>query len=49
VGAGGEEFLTVADIARILKLNRQTVRNYIFSTVSGVCPATGGLQRRCAD
>jgi excisionase family DNA binding protein len=29
VGAGGEEFLTVADIARILKLNQQTLRNWI--------------------
>ena len=29
MGAGGEEFLTVADIARILKLNQQTVRNWI--------------------
>jgi excisionase family DNA binding protein len=29
VSVGGEEFLTVADIARILKLNQQTVRNWI--------------------
>ena len=29
MAAGGEEFLTVADIARILKLNQQTVRNWI--------------------
>ena len=29
MGAGGDEFLTVADIARILKLNQQTVRNWI--------------------
>jgi len=29
VGAGGDEFLTVAEIARILKLNQQTVRNWI--------------------
>jgi excisionase family DNA binding protein len=27
--ANGEEFMTVADIARILKLNQQTVRNWI--------------------
>jgi excisionase family DNA binding protein len=27
--ADGEEFMTVADIARILKLNQQTVRNWI--------------------
>ena len=29
MSAGSEEFLTVADIARILKLNQQTVRNWI--------------------
>ena len=29
MSAGGDEFLTVADIARILKLNQQTVRNWI--------------------
>ena len=29
MGAGGGEFLTVADIARILKLNQQTVRTWI--------------------
>ena len=29
MNSGGDEFLTVADIARILKLNQQTVRNWI--------------------
>jgi excisionase family DNA binding protein len=29
VSAGGDEFLTVAEIAQILKLNQQTVRNWI--------------------
>jgi excisionase family DNA binding protein len=29
MNADGDEFLTVADIARILKLNQQTVRNWI--------------------
>jgi excisionase family DNA binding protein len=29
VSAGGDDFLTVAEIARILKLNQQTVRNWI--------------------
>ena len=29
MSAGGEEFLTVADVARILRLNQQTVRNWI--------------------
>jgi transposase-like protein len=33
-----DEFLTVADVARILKLNPQTVRNWIFSTASDVAP-----------
>ena len=28
-GVVDDEFLTVADIARILKLNQQTVRNWI--------------------
>jgi hypothetical protein len=38
-----ETYLTVAEIAEILKLNQQTVRNVLFSTVFGVCPATAGL------
>ena len=29
MSAGGDEFLTVAEIAQILKLNQQTVRNWI--------------------
>jgi hypothetical protein len=44
-----EEFLTVAEVAARLRLNDQTVRNMIFSTVFGVCPATAWPQRRCAD
>jgi Fic family protein len=44
-----EEFLTVAEVSAYLKLNAQTVRNTIFSTVFGVCPATVRPQRRCAD
>lgn len=43
------DFLTVAEVAAILKLNQQTVQNRIFSIVFGVCPATAGLQRRCPD
>jgi hypothetical protein len=31
-----DEFLTVAEIAAQLKVNQQTVRNWIFSTASGV-------------
>jgi hypothetical protein len=34
----GDEFLTVAEIAGILKLNPQTVRNWIFSTVADGSP-----------
>jgi hypothetical protein len=44
-----DEFMTVAEVAAILKLNQQTIRNMIFSTVFGVCPATAAPQRRCAD
>jgi hypothetical protein len=44
-----DEFLTANEIAAQLKLNKQTVYNWIFSTVFGVCPATAGPQRRCAD
>jgi excisionase family DNA binding protein len=29
MNASGDDFLTVADIARVLKLNQQTVRNWI--------------------
>ena len=42
-----ESFLTVADVPRILKVNQQTVRNWIFSTVFGVSPWTAGLERWC--
>ena len=31
-----EEFLTVAEVAAHLRLNEQTVRNWIFSTGSDV-------------
>jgi excisionase family DNA binding protein len=40
--ADGEEFMTVADIARILKLNQQTVRNWIDQ---GSLPALHGCCR----
>jgi hypothetical protein len=33
-----DEFLTVAEVAEILKLNQQTVRNWIFSTAFDVVP-----------
>jgi hypothetical protein len=38
-----DEFLTVAEVAAILKLNQQTVRNTIFRTVFSVCPLAIGL------
>jgi excisionase family DNA binding protein len=34
--SSGDEFLTVADVARILRLNQQTVRNWIDA---GALPA----------
>lgn len=36
-----DEFLTVAEIAALLKLNQQTVRNWIFSSPSVVSPWRG--------
>jgi hypothetical protein len=33
-----DELLTVAEVAEILKLNQQTVRNWIFSTGPDVSP-----------
>jgi excisionase family DNA binding protein len=36
VSTGDEKFLTVADVARILRLNQQTVRNWIDA---GTLPA----------
>jgi hypothetical protein len=44
-----DDFLTVAEIASTLKVNQQTVRNWIFSTGFGACPALVGLRGRCAD
>jgi hypothetical protein len=34
--ASGDELMTVAEIAAVLKLNQQTIRNWIFSTAFGV-------------
>lgn len=36
--AASDDFLTVAEVARILKLNQQPVRNWIFSTACDVVP-----------
>jgi len=44
-----DELLTVAEVAELLKLNQQTIRNWIFSTAFGVLPATARPRRRCAD
>jgi hypothetical protein len=41
--AATDEFLTVAEVAETLKLNQQTIRNWIFSTVFSVCPFTARL------
>jgi len=38
-----DEFLTVAEVAELLKLNPQTVRNWIFRPLAGVCLFTGRL------
>ncbi len=32
MSASGDEFLTVAEIAALVKINPMTVRNWIFST-----------------
>ena len=34
--AESDELLTVAEIAASLKMNQQTIRNWIFSTGSGI-------------
>ncbi len=38
-----ESFLTVAEVAKLLKINQQTIRNWIFSTVCGARPCSFGL------
>jgi Fic family protein len=40
-----EEYLTVAEIAQLLKINQQTVRNTVFRPGVGVFPDAVGLQR----
>jgi hypothetical protein len=40
-----DEFLTVNEIAEHLRLNQQTVRNWIFSPGVGVLPGAAGLRR----
>jgi hypothetical protein len=40
-----DEYLTVQEIAEHLKLNQQTLRNWIFSPGVGVFPDAVGLQR----
>jgi hypothetical protein len=41
-----ETYLTVAEIAELLKLNPQTIRNWIFSPGVCVFPDAVGLRRR---
>jgi hypothetical protein len=40
-----DEYLTVKEIAEHLKLNQQTLRNWIFRPGVGVFPDAVGLQR----
>jgi hypothetical protein len=40
-----DEYLTVAEIADLLKVNQQSVRNWIFSPGVGVLPGAAGLRR----
>jgi len=40
-----DSFLTVAEIAELLKINPQTIRNWIFRPGVGVFPDAVGLQR----
>jgi hypothetical protein len=42
VTSTGDEFLTVAEIAGILKLNQQTVRNWIEAEPCRHSTSTGG-------
>jgi len=44
-----DEFLTVAEVAELLKLNPQTVRNWIFRPLAGVCLFTVGFRGRWVD
>jgi hypothetical protein len=44
-GFSSDEFMTVAEIAAVLKLNQQTIRNWIFRPGVGVFPDAVGLQR----
>jgi DNA-binding transcriptional ArsR family regulator len=44
-----DEYLTVHEIADRLKLNQQTVRNWIFSTESGGLRCVDWIRGRCVD
>lgn len=47
--AGGDDFLTVAAIARILKLNQQTVRNWIDQVTLPALPVRRRVRVRRVD
>jgi hypothetical protein len=44
-----DELLTVAEIAAELKMNQQTIRNWIFRPVVGVSLSTVGSSGRWVD
>jgi hypothetical protein len=44
-----DEFMTVAEGAGILKLNQQTVRNWIFSPETAGLRCVDSIRGRCVD
>ena len=44
-----DEYLTVAEIAGELKLNQQTIRNWIFSPECSGLPCGDWIRGRCVD
>jgi hypothetical protein len=49
LGVLEDEFLTVAEVATLLKLNQQTIRNMIFSTEFGGLRCVDWIRGRCVD
>jgi hypothetical protein len=45
----GDDFMTVAEVASVLKLNQQTVRNWIFSPECSGLPCGNWIRGRCVD
>jgi len=44
-----DELLTVDEVAMLLKLNRQTIRNMIFSPECSGLPCGDWIRGRCVD